>query len=107
MKNFKNFIDNIRERKQLNNFSQIDYPMSIENLQNSITDTLIKLPFFSEKKDKAKEFAQKLKSMVTGDEFLDKISNEIGYPLENESEDDFVKRGLDIIRGNIDKSLNK
>jgi hypothetical protein len=99
MKNFKSFMNNFKEQKLLPNSSQSDSNLKDDNLQLSITNSLSKLPSLS--KNEVSDFAEKMELLVTSDDFLEKVSNELGVPLENESEDEFVKRGLSLIKKNI------
>ncbi|MBD2076965.1 hypothetical protein H6F86_24380 [Phormidium sp. FACHB-592] len=44
------------------------------------------------------KFSEKVSSLVQDKTFLSEFSDQIGEPLEDESEDEFVKRGSDKLR---------
>jgi hypothetical protein len=73
---------------------------SIYDLQNDITTIL--LPF-TQGKDSAKSAAEEAVKLVKDESLITEISNEVGTPKENETEDEFVTRCLKI----ADKLLSK
>ncbi|MEG5048631.1 hypothetical protein QUB26_29650, partial [Microcoleus sp. B4-C1] len=55
------------------------------------------LPFSFSNNEKQK-FSEEVSSLIQNESFLSDFSNQIGEPLEEESEDDFVKRGSNRLR---------
>ena len=53
------------------------------------------------------EFASKLVSLVNEENFITELSDNIGKPKENESEDEFVNRGKRLLSDLLDKRLSK
>ncbi len=64
-------------------------------LVQEISQTLIP---FSTSIEKRRQFAEGVSNLVESKDFLSEFSNEIGEPLEHESEAEFVKRGVDTLR---------
>lgn len=52
------------------------------------------------------KFSEEVSSLVQDKTFLSEFSAEIGEPLENESEDEFVKRGSDKLRQMLYSKFN-
>ena len=57
--------------------------------------------------DKVSEFQNKVAEIASSDELLKEVSDELGTPEPNESEDQFVERGKLIFMHHLDKVLQK
>ncbi|MGO9570524.1 MAG: hypothetical protein ACLP5H_23585 [Desulfomonilaceae bacterium] len=55
----------------------------------------------------AEAFEKKVAELVQSDEFIHEISETIGEPMPNESEDEFVSRGQDVMRSLLKRKLIK
>lgn len=53
---------------------------------------------FSAPSSEQQEFSEKVSNLVQDEAFLSEFSQQIGEPLEDESEDEFVERGSDKLR---------
>jgi hypothetical protein len=53
------------------------------------------------------KFSSVLSKLVQEDSFIDELSDSIGKPKENESEDEFVERAKDALRYLLDRKLSK
>lgn len=94
MDNFKTFIDSTKgsERKAL--------PSSNSSLfENEISLSVASsLDHIAEPVDKKEKFSKKVSSLVSKDEFMEKLSDRIGSPKSGESEDSFVERSKGELR---------
>lgn len=54
---------------------------------------------------KAEKFAQKVKELACSDEVISELSDDIGEPLSNESEDEFVARAQHSFKKILMKKL--
>ncbi|MEG5138785.1 MULTISPECIES: hypothetical protein [unclassified Microcoleus] len=94
--NFKEFMDEIEQSPtQLVPASHLTLP----SLQMGLTAaTFLILTPFSFSNNEKQKFSEEVSSLIQNESFLSDFSNQIGEPLEQESEDDFVKRGSNRLR---------
>ncbi|HOB62101.1 MAG TPA: hypothetical protein PKI41_08245 [Candidatus Competibacteraceae bacterium] len=85
MKTFKEFTNSIN---------------TLPALQDKLTNTLvISLQGQTKISENEKEkFSKEISNTIQDQVFISQFSDKIGSPLENESEEDFVKRGSNILR---------
>ena len=95
MANFKEFIDKAKESPdQALPASNITLASIQSSLAISITG--VSSPFLMP--DERQKFSEKVSSLVQDEAFLSEYSDQISEPLTNESEDDFVKRSIGVLR---------
>lgn len=58
-------------------------------------------------KSEEKEFIKKVEELVNSEKVISKLSNELGSPKKEETEDEFVNRGKDILRNILTDALKK
>lgn len=58
-------------------------------------------------KSEEKEFIKKAEELVNSEKVISKLSNELGSPKKEETEDEFVNRGKDILRNILTDALKK
>ena len=96
MSNFKEFMDEI---KQSPTQSLPESDLTLPSLQMALTaGTFLMLTPFSFSNNEKQKFSEEVSSLIQNQSFLTDFSNQIGEPLEQESEDDFVKRGSNRLR---------
>jgi hypothetical protein len=94
--NFKQFMDKI---KQSPTQSLPESYLTLPSLQRALTaGTFLILTPFSFSNNEKQKFSEEVSSLIHNESFLSDFSNQIGEPLEQESEDDFVKRGSNMLR---------
>lgn len=93
----KDYFDSVyKDKKASTNIS----------LENSIkTEILDILPNLQV--SKAVKFSEDVTSIVTSDNVIKSLSDRLGSPKENETEDDFVKRGRSILEDIIRKKIKR
>ena len=57
-------------------------------------------------KSKASEFSKNMVQLATSDEVLDKVSTQVGEPLEDETEVEFVSRASAVLQKILLSNLN-
>ena len=73
--------------------------LTLPSLQMALTAaTFCSLTPFSFSNNEKQKFSEEVSSLIQNESFLSDFSNQIGEPLEQESEDDFVKRGSNRLR---------
>jgi len=96
MNSFEEFMDNFKKpsTKSLaaSNQTLPEIQLALGQKINGL------LTLFSTSIDEQQKFSEKVSSLVEDKAFLAEFSDQIGKPLEHESEDDFVKRGSDELR---------
>jgi hypothetical protein len=96
MSNFKEFMDEI---KQSPTQSLPESDLTLPSLQMALTaGTFLMLTPFSFSNNEKQKFSEEVSSLIQNQSFLSDFSNQIGEPLEQESEDDFVKCGSNRLR---------
>ncbi|MEG4506027.1 hypothetical protein QUA81_14675 [Microcoleus sp. F6_B4] len=96
MSNFKQFMDEI-EQSPTQSLPESD--LTLPSLQMALTaGTFLMLTPFSFSNNEKQKFSEEVSSLIHNQSFLSDFSNQIGKPLEQESEDDFVKRASDRLR---------
>ncbi|MEG4393252.1 hypothetical protein [Microcoleus sp. BROC3] len=96
MSNFKEFMDEI---KQSPTQSLPESDLTLPSLQMALTaGTFLMLTPFSFSNNEKQKFSEEVSSLIQNQSFLSDFSNQIGEPWEQESEDDFVKRGSNRLR---------
>ena len=94
--NFKQFMDKI---KQSPTQSLPESYLTLPSLHMALTaGTFLMLTPFSFSNNEKQKFSEEVSSLIHNESFLSDFSNQIGKPLEQESEDDFVKRGSNMLR---------
>lgn len=81
--------------------------VTIPGIQLALTSSIqgILSPFSTPSNEQEK-FAQEVSSLVQDQEFLSEFSEQVGEPLEHESEDDFVERASDELRQMLYSKFN-
>ena len=96
MSNFNQFMDEI---KQSPTQSLPESYLTLPSLQMALTaGTFLILTPFSFSNNEKQKFSEEVSSLIHNQSFLSDFSNQIGKPLEQESEDDFVERGSNMLR---------
>jgi hypothetical protein len=96
MSNFKQFMDEI-EQSPTQSLPESD--LTLPSLQMALTaGTFLMLTPFSFSNNEKQKFSEEVSSLIQNEFFLSDLSNQIGEPLEQESEDDFVKRASNRLR---------
>ncbi|AFY89706.1 MAG: hypothetical protein CLLPBCKN_005225 [Chroococcidiopsis cubana SAG 39.79] len=95
MSSFKDFMDNAIESSDQ---SLPASNISLASIQSSLAISMsaITSPFF--KPNEEQKFSEQVSSLVQNDAFLSELSDQIGEPQVDESEDDFVKRSSNVLR---------
>ncbi|MEG4211626.1 hypothetical protein [Microcoleus sp. S13_B4] len=87
------------EIKQSPTQSLPESDLTLPCLQMALTaGTFLMLTPFSFSNNEKQKFSEEVSSLIQNESFLSDLSNQIGQPLEQESEDDFVKRGSNRLR---------
>lgn len=93
------------EQKTLKNFiGNTQLPFVMDEKQYLQLKEILPSPISNKKKIINKKIDE-LNEISLSEKFISKISEEIGQPKESESEDEFVKRGLDVIKDRLKKYL--
>ncbi|AFZ07893.1 hypothetical protein Osc7112_3525 [Oscillatoria nigro-viridis PCC 7112] len=96
MSNFKQFMDDI---KQSPTQSLPESDLTLPSLQMDLTaGTFLMLTPLSFSNNEKEKFSEEVSSLIQNESFLSDFSNQIGEPLQQESEDDFVKRASNRLR---------
>lgn len=61
---------------------------------------------FSSTQAEKEKFSEEVANYVTGDEFISSLSQDLGEPKTNETEEDFVERASSILRASLKKKFN-
>lgn len=104
MSSFREFMDEIEETPaQLLPCSGLTVP----GIQLALTTATAKLltPFSFSDTEKEK-FSEEVSGIIQDKSFLSELSDKINEPLEDESEDDFVKRSSNTLRQMLYKKFN-
>ncbi|MHA3081905.1 hypothetical protein ACX1NX_01710 [Acinetobacter sp. ANC 5383] len=102
MPNKFSFQDFINESSKNNNSSTAVAPIS-----SALETSLSTLDLFKGDQKKVKEFKDGINSDLTSPQTLGDISNLIGEPKLNETEDEFVKRSMDSLTDYLTKKFCK
>jgi hypothetical protein len=96
MSNFKDFMDEI-ENSSAQSLPECD--LTLPAIQVALTAAVsgLLLPSLISHNEQQK-FSEEVSNLVKEESFLAELSNQIGEPLDPESEDEFVKRGSDALR---------
>ena len=104
MKDFKTFVLDTENNAQL--IENFDNSKGLQQVQSSIVESLTtESPIPDINSSEVVQFSEKITQIVTSDFFISQISKDIGMPQNNETEDQFVRRALEIIRQAITKTL--
>lgn len=77
---------------------------SRKEVATTISNSLIGSLFSNSEREK---FAAKVSEFAHSDDFLNEVSDDIGLPKDNESEDEFVERAKSTMRTLLMKKLSK
>ena len=115
MKTLKEFIQNLENIGNTSNDIPILESKSVLSKQmvtlksNSISEIqnlILTTPFGIKNKDKImSEKIENLTELSFSDNFLDTINTEVGNPRENENKDEYIKRGLAIVKKMLKEKL--
>lgn len=106
MSSFKQFINEIKESpSQALPASNTTLP-AIQLALTATVGGLLSLAPFSISRNEQQEFSEEVSSLVQDEVFLSEFSDQIGQPLENESEDEFVERGKDKLKQMLYSKFN-
>ena len=92
-------LRNIVDNKLLN--TEKEYSKAIVSIGTVLTGSGIGLS-----KSKASEFSKNMVQLATSDEVLDKVSTQVGEPLEDETEVEFVSRASAVLQKILLSNLN-
>jgi tripartite-type tricarboxylate transporter receptor subunit TctC len=96
MSNFKEFMDEVKESPDK---ALPATNTTLPKIQLAITETINGLLSPSKvPSDEQQKFSEEVASLVQDEAFLSEFSDQIGEPSEDETEDEFVKRGSDTLR---------
>ncbi len=96
MNSFEEFMD---ELKKSSTKALAASNQTLPEIQLALRQTIDGLLTpFSTSIDEQQKFSEKVSSLVEDKAFLAEFSDQIGKPLEHESEDEFVRRGSDKLR---------
>ncbi|MCY7277607.1 MAG: hypothetical protein LH702_28690 [Phormidesmis sp. CAN_BIN44] len=96
MNNFKDFMD---EAQEFPNQALMASSVTLTNIQTSLVATIGEiLSPIAVGDDEKQKFSQEVSNLVKDGTFLSEFSEEIGVPIETESEEEFVNRGSDVLR---------
>ena len=73
----------------------------------SIEEPLISDKKIFSSKSKEDDFVREVAEIATSDEIISALSNELGSPKEEETENDFVNRGKNILRKILRETFNQ
>lgn len=73
----------------------------------SIEEPLISDKKIFSSKSKEDDFVREVAEIATSDEIISALSNELGSPREEETENDFVNRGKNILRKILRETFNQ
>ncbi len=96
MSSLKEFMDEFKESptKSLPE-SGINLPAIQLALTGAVGELLAPFPYSS---DEQRKFSQEVSGLIQDEVFLSEFSDQLSEPLNHESEDEFVKRGSDVLR---------
>ena len=90
MNSFEEFMNEIKNSSHQNlQSSSINLPEIQKNLAFGIAAAISPLSFGKNEKE---QFSEEVSNLIQDESFISEFSDEIGKPLENESEEDFIKR---------------
>ncbi len=101
MDNFKEFVDSafIGSKKGSERKALPSSKASLAEAQNEILLSVTSLlDHVAEPEDKKEKFSKEVSSLVSSDDFIEKLSDRIGIPKDEESEDAFVERSKSELR---------
>lgn len=86
----------------------ISPPISFKKeLQSQINTNLSSISFFDISKEDATKFHDHAAQLATSDDVISELSNKLGVPKENETENEFVKRAKTILFDILQQKLIK
>ncbi|MHC5717622.1 MAG: hypothetical protein ACYTX0_37340 [Nostoc sp.] len=110
MSNFKDFYTN---PKQLPDTATTQEPSTTQELSTivagnvqQVLSSAIGLSYGLANTQKAAEFSKGVANYATSDEVISSLSEQIGKPKENETEQEFVERSSHILREILKKKFN-
>ena len=104
MSNFKEFF----EKSNLENSTALSIPSPNTLAITLKSGILASSSSFAKISDEdATEFGHKVSELVTSDELINELSDEIGVPASHETEDEFVKRAKLTLRKILKEKLSK
>lgn len=96
MSSFKEFMD---EAEKSPNEALPNSDMSLSSIQSDLIAAISGLLTpFSTSADEKHKFSEEVSKQLHDETFLSEFSNRIDEPLEQESEDEFVKRSSDVLK---------
>ncbi len=96
MSSFKEFMD---KAKESSNKALPSSNITLPAIQSALTGAVNEiLAPFSVPSDEQQKFSEEVSSLVQDEAFLSEFSDQIGEPLEHESEDEFVRRSSNALR---------
>jgi len=104
MSSFKEFMDEV-EKSPGKALPASNTTLPAIQLELTTTVDRLLAPFSISSSEQQK-FSEEVSSLVQDKAFLSEFSDQIGEPLENESEDEFVKRGSDKLRQMLYSEFN-
>jgi hypothetical protein len=101
MSNFKEFV----EEPNSSFITSQDFGLTIAEIQQNLPKKveLAASSFLGE--DKAQRFSREVSSVIKDESFLTELSDKIGEPLDEESEDEFVLRSTDALKQMLHKKF--
>ncbi len=95
MSSFKEFMNKAQE---LSNQALPSSNISLASIQTSLATSINGISSLFLMPDEEQKFSEEVSRLVQNEAFLSEFSDQIGEPLQNESEDEFVGRGSDVLR---------
>lgn len=103
MSTLKEFIQTTTSERKSSNLQK---SKKVTELSKSIENNLMLSPALASH-SKAIKFSHGVAEIVTSNDFISELSNEIGKPKKYESEDDFVKRAKESLRSLLQTKVLK
>lgn len=107
MKSLKNFIKKNQSKNISNSIEFISSSPAYLPTLKSISNIALLSTKKSITKSDAEKFSNEAIQIAGSDEVIDKLSNKVGRPLENESEDEFVDRAKSALKEILKEKLFK
>ncbi|WP_151803976.1 hypothetical protein [Acinetobacter bereziniae] len=98
----ESFVNDSNQTKLISNQNS---KLELDGAINSSLRLITGIPLLNKSNKKADEFRQLLVNHVKEPEILKGISNAVGAPKPDETEDEFVKRSIDNIANFLLKSI--
>lgn len=93
------FEDLMNEAKKSSSQDATAFPIMLTDIQTSLSSAIRGIITSTSLNDVEKQkFSQEVSSLVQDTALISEFSNKMGTPEETETEEEFVKRGSDVLR---------